>query len=335
MFGSLRKLLHREISTGKRQGYRPRLNVELLEDRLTPAHVSFAPVAVFSVNPAPLPPVALVQFAPLVQLPSVPPPLSGSTLPIPVQIQGTSTQTLSSPVSTTPTWSLSLSYALQGSVTEGLTPAATLNPPGFIAHFSLAGQITETLYKTSPAVSSGWHITANISENGTVSMPPQANPVANLFSVNAAVTLSQTETAFYPPGVLPPVSLPWLVQANLALTGTSQETLPPAPVATGNTIVAAFSLHDQITESLMLATTGTGSPTPVYVIVGQSSATGSTTVTLTPPATTGSPWVASGIVQYLEDLSETISDPSGTTQTLTQEYESLGQFLNNEFEFGL
>ena len=126
---------------------RPRLVLERLEDRLTPAMVvDFFPTAVVQVNPQPLPPeplppTALVLFIPEPGTLTTTPAAGATTRSTPFHTQGELTESIHGG------WHLKAVYSLDGQITKTETPRP-LGSDSINASYRYEAHVTETLFKT-------------------------------------------------------------------------------------------------------------------------------------------------------------------------------------------
>src|SRR5256885_12436466 len=93
----LRRLLA-HTGRGPTSSPRRRPKLEPLEDRSTPAVINFVPFSAVAVNPSPLPSTALIQFNPLPDVVALS--KTDTTIQMPVHVQASFQQVLTSPMTT-------------------------------------------------------------------------------------------------------------------------------------------------------------------------------------------------------------------------------------------
>src|SRR5262249_44000732 len=234
-----------------------RLQVEALEDRLTPSlSLSFFPIAHVSVNPQPLPPGSgnEVMF-PGVYLEEVP--LVGTPVPGVTTEHETLTGVLSKQVllqtdpSASPSlWSLELFYSEKVSATENFVPPSAFNAGSFAATFSMTGSVAAVLTSANP-LQPTFRMTLKLVETGGVSWTQPGTPPTRTAHLAWPPPTPDNgpETHFFPPGstTIPPgPSLtPMTFLANTGSVGNEvivsfEEGDPDRPL-----ISAWFTLQDQ------------------------------------------------------------------------------------------
>jgi hypothetical protein len=322
---------------------RPR--VEPLEDRANPVALSFVPMTVTAFNPQPLPPTALVQFNPLPVLTGLP--TTANTVMAPVQIDGTFQQTLTvtgpsaSPVAVT--GQLALTYSLHGTVTLTTTPPdPTAGTAGsFHAAFSLSGSVTAVVYPPQPPglpTPPPWVLTATVGERGSVAglLPGPASTTPAVANFTEQVSLSGSERHVFATAT-GGTDTPWAVSATLSSSGSFKvPPVPPGPTPDAVTVTTPFAAQDQFAASLVPVTPfGTPPPLPIRVS-GAATAAGAVTESVYQPGRFVLLPTVKGTERYQEGVSETIVIPPsptqpGSTQTLTQAFDTAGVFHETEF----
>jgi hypothetical protein len=141
----------RTLPTSRRRKTSCWPQLEALEDRLTSAAFwEFAPVAHVAVNPQPLPPSALIEFNPLMNLGSATPGTSTQQ----EQIVGTLSKQITIPAATAGTpgqmWNLDVVYNLTGTATGTYVPPSPTAAGSDNVTFRLAGTVDETLAPVAP-----------------------------------------------------------------------------------------------------------------------------------------------------------------------------------------
>jgi hypothetical protein len=287
---------------------------------------------VVAVNPDPLPSTALIQFNPVPVLDGIP---SGpATFLLPIKFQGNSQEDLVSPsigVPPTTLGHLNIVYSLQGAATETIIPPGpTATQPGsFSATFTITGKVTEILTPPGLGPQQAWAITTTISEHGTVSGPLTPPDGTDVHPMN--FTLRTDLTQIERSAVSAAGGTPWLVRATVNSTGAFQvREIPSATPVAGFSLVAPFTDHDLITESLSPVSPVSVPPRPPIQILATNDAAGTVTehgFNLGPAPT------VSGTTQYHSQLHETITYPPGptdpgSTQSLTQTLDTTGDFQN-------
>ena len=314
---------------------RARLQVETLEDRLTPSGLNFMPIVHVEVNPQPLPPLALVAFDPLPDFSSLP---VGSTVEH-KHIAGAKFDNVmvgSAAAGAAPmTMSVETFYSLDVSVTETVIPPSPFAAGSFHADFSVIGDLKEILIPQmqSQAIAQieqfAWLEQTLANEQGEISgalsMPSGATSAFDVLTWNSQLSENGTEA----PLVVPhgPSTMTWNLQANIQSAGMLQMyAVPPGPPITPP-MTAIFMQQDQATVCLMpLAAVG-HPPQPCITINAVFNAAGTTTNTVLVPQTAFTPEVDAGSAQYRDQLNATIIMPDGSTQTLTQNAQDMGDLL--------
>jgi hypothetical protein len=196
-----------------------------------------------------------------------------------------------------------------------------------------------------------WIISGIISEQSSLSgawHPPEpAMPAMASWSFNDQISLNQTEIPVPAPAA-PALVVnmhSWVLQAAVKSAGQFQAVETPSePVMPAFGVAASFGVQDTFMATLTPWTPAGAPPASPYMIVGQFQATGGNLAEqLHPPSPIHPPepqfpWVAAGSIKYQADVSETITAPpssGGGKQSLMQMYESLGNFLNFEWEGAL
>jgi hypothetical protein len=327
-----------QARSGKKGRRSRRFEIERLEDRLAPAGLDFVPIAAVSVNPQPLPPSALVEFDPLLQMSTIP--ATAQSIKSPIHVQGhfaesgqiTEPAAAAAPIS----WSLEVFYTLAGQASENLLPQGPTGQQSTIkASYKAAGQMVTALTIEGAGGTQQTlqidGITVQGSLDGTI---PPTDPVVKKHVMNVKYENITVVTGV----TFSPSFGSWLRQTRSDSSGTVVETEQPATVGgTGVSLAASFSQRDGITTCLMPLTPIGHPPNPCYQIDGVWSAAGSVTENLVSP---GPPVVLAGPVQYEGGISETITSPStaaggGVTQSLTQDSMNNGNYRNVEFDPGL
>jgi hypothetical protein len=311
---------------------RPRPRIEALEDRMNPAGLTFVPFSVLAVNPQPLPPSALVQFNPLPDvnnLPSTP-----GSFQNPIAFQGSFQQTITPSPSTTTAGKLTINFSLKGSVSGTVMPPTAAGPGTFTAMYTITGTATETIYLPGTTILSQypWAISTAITESGTVSGPLNAASstaiVTDPMTFSATIGLKQTEYSVNPFGI---PTVPWYIDAQVQAAGQFQVVVPPpGPTVVPDSVAATFAVQDGIDESL---STPAANPLPPYKILATDNGAGSVAETVYPLSPTAGPSGPSimpsyvtGKTQYHEDLAETITNPTGGTQNVSEAFDTTGLF---------
>ena len=302
-----------------------RLELEPLEDRLTPVSLNFLPIGSVAVNPQPLPPVPVPPSV-AIEIDSMPnlPALTAGMSTQQEHIAGfLSKQITFEPAASTTSapdpWFLHVSFSLNVSETANVMLPAASNAGSFWAGFSIAGTWRAILVPVAPTTGTTWLINnATINEQGSIwgalNMPSATAPTMDTFKWTTQISENGTET----PLMLPNAALNF--QANIQSSGmlTEQPSGPP--------LAASFWQQDQLTESF----NGTGgiAVQPSIMISATFSAAGSVTENQLVPQIAFVPaMVDTGTVQYTESVMGTIMFGDGSVRGLMETSQNMGRFF--------
>jgi hypothetical protein len=311
-----------------------RLELEPLEDRLTPVSLNFFPIGPVAVNPQPLlplpvPPSIAIELNSMPNLPS----LTAGTSMQQEHIAGfLSKQITFQPAASTTSapdpWFLHVFYSLNVSETATVVLPTALNAGSFWASFSIVGMWRASLVPVAPTTGTTWLINnATINEQGSIwgalNLPSPTAPAVDTFMWTTQITENGTETPLMLPNAFPTgsIQMPLNFQAKIQSSGMVMETPPepamPAPLA------ASFWQQDQLTESF----NGTGgiAVQPSIVIGATFNAAGSVTENQLIPQIAFIPVALdTGTVQYTESITLTTTMPD--MQTATESSQNIGMF---------
>jgi hypothetical protein len=308
-----------------------RLQLEQLEDRLTPS-VNFFPLAHLAINPAPLPLLALVEFDPLPKLDPANP-VFFDNLVTGVHYQKVNLLVQIGNTSSPQAWTLETIFSLVASGTESLVPPNPLNAGSYSATFSIAGSVTEILAPVAPTTGATWVFNDTVTEdgnlNGVISPPDPATGISQLSS-----TFTQTgmETGTWIDVGVPVFSAPDArkYHAVFQSAGNLMQIVPPNGVPT----TASFMQQDVVTACYMPVTSPLLPPGPCITISAVINSAGSVTDNVFDPSLdlgTGSGinrlQVDTGMTQYTDSLTETITFADGSVRFFTESSQNSGIFI--------
>jgi hypothetical protein len=195
----------------------PRLAVELLEARLTPALFdAFFPIPEVAVNPQPLPPKALVQFIPeLVGSPSAPA-AGAPAAATPFHVQGHLRESIQGG------WVLDAVYTLDGQLTQTETPGP-MGTDSVAVSYDYMAHLTEIFYRLGGSNGGGsqspvWLADVTQSSHGGASVEIVVTKPLDVALVDAS--FHDTTTAHETMMPLRGNPGPWSVDAVVASQGT-------------------------------------------------------------------------------------------------------------------
>ncbi|HMF19565.1 MAG TPA: hypothetical protein VKE98_20325 [Gemmataceae bacterium] len=312
-----------------------RLQLEPLEDRLTPVSLNFFPIGPVAVNPQPLPPLPVPPSVAieLDSMPNLPARTAGTSMQQEHIVGFLSKQITFQPAASTTAsdpWFLHVSYSLNVSETATVVLPTALNAGSLWASFVIFGTWRASLV---PVATTGttWLINnATINENGSIwgalNMPSAtAAPTMDTFMWTTQISENGAERPLMLPNTIPtgPIQMPWNFQTNIQSSGMVME-FPPEPLMPAP-LAASFWQQDQLTESF----NGTGgiAVQPSIVIGATFNAAGSVTENQLIPQIAFIPVALdTGTVQYTESITLTTTMPDGSMQTATESSQNIGMF---------
>ena len=313
--------------TYQKPSFRPQL--EPLEDRLTPAiSLNFFPVAHVAINPAPLPPLALVEFDPLPNLASAMAGMSTQQEHIAVVLSKQISIGSATGGAGTGKFDLEVSYNLDASVSENVVPPSPFAAGSYMAMFSVTGTLTEFLAPVAPTTGTTWLINATVNEQGSISgalnMPSPVAPVVDTLMWNAQMSENGTflQITF---GLVSTTQIPWQEQSQSNSQGSVMELVSPVG---GLTLSASFTQQDVVTACFMQPPSPFHPPSPCITISAVINTWGSVTENVfIPPGPASFPEVNTGTTQYTDSLAENIMFADGSLRFFTESSQNSGIFI--------
>jgi hypothetical protein len=320
-----------------------------MESRITPIIGILVghpvPIAHVAVNPQPLPPGALLQFDPLpdvnsIQLGPIGQPPGPN--PNPIQVQGTLLEFVNpSGTGGGGAGLFTANYSLQETVNESLTlPGPGLGQSGaLLATINFTGQWQGVIELPGQAI---WSASATFAGQGMVSgplhVPPAGTTAIDIMSFVTHMTMTETERPLSPLGGIMSKTVGWLSQTTLDSAGSFRVTAypPGPPTYPPGPQNIPLAQQDQVSEILHPPGTST-SPVQIAAVYNTN---GDEVLAAFLSGSPTAPLVVGGTTQCHDQLNETITFPpgptnGGTTQTLNEGFDMLGDFFNMKLEPGL